>query len=138
MMKPSEAYPDTSDADWAPHAAFLADDGMLEMSLGGFLVRSGDRTVLVDAGVGRITEGLFQGGRLLDNLDALGVQPGDVTDVVFTHLHFDHVGWATQQGSIVFPNANWDDSGAAGLEHSIMNQRDSVLRSADNTLESST
>ena len=33
--------------------------------------------------------------------------PGDVTDVVFTHLHFDHVGWATQQGTVVFPNATY-------------------------------
>ena len=36
-----------------------------------------------------------------------GVQPDDVTDVLFTHLHFDHVGWATQQGRVVFPNATY-------------------------------
>ena len=106
-MKPTEAYTETTEADWAPHSAFLSDDGMLEMSLGGFLVRSGDRTVLVDAGVGRINQGGFEGGRLLDNLAAHGVQPEDITDVVFTHLHFDHVGWATQQGSIIFHNATY-------------------------------
>jgi glyoxylase-like metal-dependent hydrolase (beta-lactamase superfamily II) len=27
--------------------------------------------------------------------------------VVFTHLHFDHVGWASQEGVIVFPNATY-------------------------------
>jgi glyoxylase-like metal-dependent hydrolase (beta-lactamase superfamily II) len=41
----------------------------------------------------------------LESLAAEGVQPGDVTDLVFTHLHYDHVGWATQQGKIVFSNA---------------------------------
>ena len=49
----------------------------------------------------------FQGGALLASLAAHGVQPADVTDVLFTHLHFDHVGWATQQGEIVFPNATY-------------------------------
>ena len=37
----------------------------------------------------------------------LGVEPSDVTDVILTHLHFDHVGWTTQQGAIVFPNATY-------------------------------
>ena len=33
--------------------------------------------------------------------------PADVTDVVLTHLHFDHVGWATQKGDVVFGNATY-------------------------------
>src|SRR5437763_3570178 len=92
-------------ADWAPHKALLADDGMLEMALGGFLMRTDGRVVVVDTGVGAITSGPFQGGEFLDSLAAFGVQPGDVTDVVLTHLHFDHVGWTTRHGEIVFPNA---------------------------------
>jgi glyoxylase-like metal-dependent hydrolase (beta-lactamase superfamily II) len=94
-------------ADWAPHQQFVADDGTLELALGGFLIRTGDRTVLVDAGVGRINDGTFAGGQFLDNLAAYGVAVEDVTDVVFTHLHFDHVGWATQQGEVVFTNATY-------------------------------
>ena len=38
---------------------------------------------------------------------ASDVAPADVTDVVFTHLHFDHVGWATTHGEVVFPNATY-------------------------------
>jgi glyoxylase-like metal-dependent hydrolase (beta-lactamase superfamily II) len=34
-------------------------------------------------------------------------EPGNETDVVFTHLHFDHVEWATQQGDVVFPHATY-------------------------------
>lgn len=114
---PSEAYrggrPDEvsgkglAEEDWVPHRSFLAEDGMLEFALGGFLIRTGGHTVLIDAGVGATPLGVFQGGRLLESLAAHGVQPADVTDVLFTHLHFDHVGWATTHGSIVFPNATY-------------------------------
>lgn len=108
VMAPSEAYVGTPDEAWAPHRRFLRPDGRLEMALGGFLVRGGgDRVVLVDAGLGAIERGPFQGGQLLVNLAAAGIDPADVTDVVFTHLHFDHVGWATQQGTVVFPNATY-------------------------------
>jgi glyoxylase-like metal-dependent hydrolase (beta-lactamase superfamily II) len=106
-MAATAAFAGTTDDDWSPHRAFLDADGMLEMALGGFLVRTDDRVVLVDAGMGPFTWGPFVGGRLLENLAALGVRPDDVTDVVFTHLHFDHVGWATHHGEIVFPNATY-------------------------------
>jgi glyoxylase-like metal-dependent hydrolase (beta-lactamase superfamily II) len=92
---------------WLPHEQFIAADGSIELSLGGFLVRTGDRVVLVDAGAGRIDNERYHGGRLLEGLAALGVSPDDVTDVVFTHLHFDHVGWATQKGTVVFPRATY-------------------------------
>jgi glyoxylase-like metal-dependent hydrolase (beta-lactamase superfamily II) len=92
---------------WLPHRQFLTSDGELELALGGFLVRSGDRVVLIDCGVGRVNSGPFKGGAFLDSLAGHGVAPEAVTDVLFTHLHFDHVGWATQQGTVVFPNATY-------------------------------
>jgi glyoxylase-like metal-dependent hydrolase (beta-lactamase superfamily II) len=92
---------------WVCHAEHLDADGTLVLSLGGFLVRTGDRTVLVDAGVGTIDNGRYAGGGFLDALRGHGVAPEDVTDVVLTHLHFDHVGWATKKGAIVFPNATY-------------------------------
>ena len=107
VLPASAAYTGAREEDWAAHRQFLDADGNLELALGGFLVRTGERVVLVDAGVGNITRGPFVGGQLLANLAALGVQPADVTDVVFTHLHFDHVGWATQQGDVVFTNATY-------------------------------
>jgi glyoxylase-like metal-dependent hydrolase (beta-lactamase superfamily II) len=103
----TQAFTGTTDEAWEPHRQFLDADGNLELSLGGFLVRSGERVVLVDAGVGNLTRGPFVGGQLVASLGALGVTPDDVTDVVFTHLHFDHVGWATQQGDVVFKNATY-------------------------------
>jgi glyoxylase-like metal-dependent hydrolase (beta-lactamase superfamily II) len=115
-LSPSEAYRTgggeapgrgAEDADWAPHRSFLADDGMLELAIGGFLARSGDRLVLIDTGLGEMQRGAFLGGQLLSGLAAAGVQPPDITDVILTHLHFDHVGWTTRHGEIVFPEATY-------------------------------
>jgi glyoxylase-like metal-dependent hydrolase (beta-lactamase superfamily II) len=39
------------------------------------------------------------------SLAALGVAPGDVTDVLISHLHFDHIGWVSSGGKPYFPNA---------------------------------
>jgi glyoxylase-like metal-dependent hydrolase (beta-lactamase superfamily II) len=114
MKAPATAFKGTTDEQWAPHRRFLDADGMLEFALGGFLVRApGDRLVLVDAGIGDRSgammsgSGQFTGGELLTSLAGYGVQAGDITDVVFTHLHFDHVGWASHEGAIVFPNATY-------------------------------
>lgn len=104
------AFPKTSDADWVPHRDLLDGDGMLSMSLGGFLIRGGpsDRVVLVDLGLGSYEMGGRQlGGAMLDNLASYGLKPADVTDVVFSHLHLDHVGWATEGSRPVFANATY-------------------------------
>jgi len=53
------------------------------------LLQNGERTVLVDVGAGQ--EFQPTAGRLLDSLDELGVAPDDVTDVILTHAHPDHV-----------------------------------------------
>ena len=95
---------------------------MLPITLGGYLVR-GDRTVLIDAGLGPGRLMGLEGGVMLENLAALGVQPGDVTDVIFTHLHIDHIGWATQRGAITFPNATYRCS-AADWQHFMVEHRD--------------
>jgi glyoxylase-like metal-dependent hydrolase (beta-lactamase superfamily II) len=101
LVKPGETDP------WDRHQEQLDAHGRLEFTLGGFLVRTGDRTILVDAGAGTIDTGQYKGGQLLTSLRNHGVAPGDVTDVIFTHLHFDHVGWATSKGEVVFRNATY-------------------------------
>lgn len=106
-FKPTDAYPSTTEDDWTPHARWLTHDGMIELPIGCFLIRTGDRRVLVDAGLGALNVPNFKGGRLLDELAANDTKPEDITDVVFTHLHFDHVGWATRKGTVVFANATY-------------------------------
>lgn len=72
--------------------------GAAWLPIGCFLIRTGDRVVLLDAGLGPDMQQLrggmhLVGGQLPTGLRALGVAPGEVTDVVCSHLHDDHVGW---------------------------------------------
>ena len=84
-------------ADPAVRAAWLKDKflppDVLEWALNAVVVRSGGRTVLIDAGIG-MDPGLNlpRAGRLIQRLDAAGIDLTSVTDVVLTHLHMDHVG----------------------------------------------
>lgn len=105
---PADRFKGTTDDMWAQHLQFLDAEGKIEMALGGFLIRGvQDRLVLVDTGMGAPRGSFEDAGHLLESMAAVGVQPGDITDVVFTHLHFDHVGWASRNGEIVFPNATY-------------------------------
>jgi glyoxylase-like metal-dependent hydrolase (beta-lactamase superfamily II) len=48
------------------------------------LIRDQDAVIVVDPGM------VADRGRILDPMDRLGVEPGSVTDVVFSHHHPDH------------------------------------------------
>jgi glyoxylase-like metal-dependent hydrolase (beta-lactamase superfamily II) len=82
------------------------------------LVKSGDATVLVDAGVGP------QPRTFLPDLDTHLLElvaPDEVDVVVLTHLHVDHVGWV---GS--FPNARYvvhEDDWAYFMSEESLDQR---------------
>src|SRR5215472_12157963 len=83
--------------DPAVRAAWLEDmflpPDMLEWALNAVVVRSGGRTILIDAGIG-MDPGLNlpRTGRLVQRLEAAGIDLASVTDVVLTHLHMDHIG----------------------------------------------
>lgn len=94
-----------ANADWGPHQALLDADGNIVVPIGCFLVRTADRTVLIDAGIGPVFNPLFRGGDLPGGLEAAGVQPEDIDLVICTHLHLDHVGWVLRDGALTFPNA---------------------------------
>jgi glyoxylase-like metal-dependent hydrolase (beta-lactamase superfamily II) len=70
---------------------FLPPD-VLEWALNVVLVRSGDQTILVDAGIGAEFPDLKRAGKLVQRLDDAGIDLSSVTDVVLTHLHMDHMG----------------------------------------------
>jgi glyoxylase-like metal-dependent hydrolase (beta-lactamase superfamily II) len=77
-------------------------------TVGSFLISGlGDRLVLVDAGLGNNPTFPFRGGALRSALLSLGVRPNDITDVLFTHLHSDHIGWASLNGKPFFENATY-------------------------------
>jgi glyoxylase-like metal-dependent hydrolase (beta-lactamase superfamily II) len=75
----------------------------VETSVNGYLINTGSKLVLVDAGAA----GLFGPtlGKLLDNLKAAGYQPEQVDEIYITHMHPDHVGGLMAGDKMVFPNA---------------------------------
>jgi glyoxylase-like metal-dependent hydrolase (beta-lactamase superfamily II) len=91
-----------SDADPAKLAAWLKDrfqsPDAYTWALNAVVVRSGGRTVLIDSGVGSEFPNAPQAGRLATRLDAAGIDPASVTDVVITHMHVDHVGGLLADG----------------------------------------
>jgi glyoxylase-like metal-dependent hydrolase (beta-lactamase superfamily II) len=135
-------FPPEGSPDFAVHADYLRDGRWL-IDIGGFLVRTGDRLVLIDAGAGSGDGALFtpdprtdqpelvewvrangvddpdqiehflrqlvrtdiRTGSFAANLAALGFGPEDVTDVLISHLHFDHIGWVSDGRRPYFPNA---------------------------------
>jgi glyoxylase-like metal-dependent hydrolase (beta-lactamase superfamily II) len=133
--------------DLSFHRDYIPGDGTFHSDLGGFLVRTGKRVVLLDAGLGppcghhgvyhadRADPSLLEDfdnmwrrfgrdeefvamrrrslsltivhhGKLAENLRAIGCSAADVTDVVLSHLHCDHMGWVTKDDLPFFPNAD--------------------------------
>jgi len=71
---------------------FLPPDAF-DWSLNVVVVRSGGRTILIDAGLGLDPNlNLPRAGQLAKRLEAAGIDLASVTDVVLTHMHMDHVG----------------------------------------------
>ncbi len=71
---------------------FLPPDAF-DWALNVVVVRSGDQTILIDAGLGLDPDlHLPRAGQLIKRLKAAGIDLESVTDVVLTHMHMDHVG----------------------------------------------
>ncbi|MGZ3511588.1 MAG: MBL fold metallo-hydrolase [Candidatus Binataceae bacterium] len=74
------------------------DRNRIRLNLTCPLIMRGAIAVLVDTGIGNrlsaVERKIFDHGEgwLPDGLKALGMEPGDVTHVVLSHLHFDHCG----------------------------------------------
>ncbi|MCP5062411.1 MAG: MBL fold metallo-hydrolase [Ignavibacteriae bacterium] len=81
-------------------------DSKNRIRLGGrcLLLQSESKTILVDTGIGNIWDEKFKAiynvdqteNTLLNSLKEKNVEPDEITDVILTHLHFDHVGGAVR------------------------------------------
>jgi glyoxylase-like metal-dependent hydrolase (beta-lactamase superfamily II) len=135
------------DPEFEIHRSYVPGDGRFYSQLGAFLVRTGDRIVLLDAGLGPacghcgtycgehapeaelqkfdqqwrnfgrdedfvkmrrrgLRDTVIRHGELENSLMAAGVRPDQVTDVVLSHLHCDHMGWCSKEGRAFFSNAD--------------------------------
>jgi glyoxylase-like metal-dependent hydrolase (beta-lactamase superfamily II) len=82
---------------------FLPTD-RVEIALNTLVIKKGTQVILIDAGAGP-TMG-DRSGWLLPNLELAGIQPGQVTDILLTHAHSDHIGGVLNAaGELAFPNA---------------------------------
>jgi glyoxylase-like metal-dependent hydrolase (beta-lactamase superfamily II) len=84
-------------ADAATRAAWLNDmflpQDAFDWSLNVVVVRSGNQTILIDAGLGLDPNlNLPRAGQLIKRLESAGIDLASVTDVVLTHMHMDHIG----------------------------------------------
>lgn len=90
-----------ADVDALLTAAGLSTES-LSISIQPLLVRAGERVVLFDAGA---AGQMGTQGKLPASLAAAGVSPDQVTDVLISHLHGDHVAGLVGGGALAFPNA---------------------------------
>lgn len=100
-----QRFPEASEADYRQA---YADIGLnfdeADSTFNILLAKIGDETILVDAGEG----GHPHGGHLLDSMTLAGIAPEEITLVVITHSHGDHVlGLLADDGTAVFPNARY-------------------------------
>jgi glyoxylase-like metal-dependent hydrolase (beta-lactamase superfamily II) len=125
-------------ADWSAHQDLFGPDGMIECQIGCFVVRTGDTTVLIDAGVGPFDNFAFQGGKLPGALEVAGVSREEIDLVVCTHLHLDHTGWLVRDEQRFFPNAtvrfgaaDWDHFVVKGKSGDMVKDEFELLAGAD-------
>jgi len=101
----------TTAEQWAPHKRWLDHEGNVRFPFSCFVVQSGDRTVLIDTGLGPVNMFGFTGGALLTELASAGFKPEDIDTVFITHLHIDHCGTVAlpdgDKHKAVFPKASY-------------------------------
>lgn len=75
----------------------------VDASVNAFLIKTADRLIMVDAGTGELYGPSLN--KLSASLRAAGYQPGQITDILITHIHTDHTGGLMLGREMVFPNA---------------------------------
>jgi glyoxylase-like metal-dependent hydrolase (beta-lactamase superfamily II) len=78
--------------------------GAPRLTVNAFVIETGGKTILVDAGGGSTT--VYSMGQLPRNLAAAGFKPADIDTVLLTHIHPDHSsGLMDEAGQPLFPRA---------------------------------
>lgn len=96
------------------------ENNMIKLANRSLLIEQDDKLILIDTGIGNKQDAdtlkhyyISNNDGLINSIKKLGFTTDDITDVVFTHLHFDHCGGATKythdRSRIItsFKNANY-------------------------------
>jgi glyoxylase-like metal-dependent hydrolase (beta-lactamase superfamily II) len=100
------------------------ENNMCTWAMRCLLVEDGDRLILIDNGIGNKQDAKFLSyyylhgdANLLSSIQKAGYSPEEITDVILTHLHFDHCGGGVQYNAsrtgyeLTFKNARyWTNS----------------------------
>ncbi len=103
------------------HKVYPADENnMCNLSLRALYIDDGDRRIIIDTGLGQKQDEKFFGYYYLNGDHSLNkslhqerINKKDITDVILTHLHFDHCGGAVEYHpenntlQTTFPNATY-------------------------------
>ncbi len=96
-------------AEWAAHSS-PDPEGRVRVMPNSLLVRSSSGVALVDAGGENSEERPERRTDFLARLERLGVRPGDVSTLIVTHAHLDHIGYLCvpvgDGRAPAFPNAH--------------------------------
>ena len=115
---PSFAYHGSTEEDWRNLKEYLNKEGKSLMSIGSFLIEYKNEKILFDLGIGdnhySTPEGNCDGGELLNNLKKVGLDRKDITKVIYSNFHAEHVGWTSIEENgkrvLTFPNADYYSS----------------------------
>jgi len=93
-------------------------DNMCSWAMRCLLIETNKKLILIDTGIGnKQSEKFFShfhlhgNDNLIKSIESHGFSKNDITDVILTHLHFDHCGGAVIKNKnkyeLTFPNANY-------------------------------
>ncbi|GAA4917414.1 metallo-beta-lactamase superfamily protein [Stackebrandtia albiflava] len=114
-----DAFPAATPEQWRAADRFdpgaVTTEGRWWLQFRCFAVRTAGGVTMIDTGVGPADSPAASWapvpGRLPEELAEVGISPDDVTRVVMTHLHTDHIGWSVTRRDDrllpFFPNAEY-------------------------------
>lgn len=99
-----DGYDDrATEQDWRFHPQ--NEQGQARLNFGCYVLTDGDKTIMIDAGIGEIDQPEMTAGLMPERFDMLGLSRDSVEMVIYSHMHYDHIGGSQRDGQIVFPNA---------------------------------